>query len=140
MLEQLGRLREHNAWKFFAALGKADRPLAIAWWTVLFLRGGLPVLFAIGMSALVGAIQSGAPMARPLALVGVTFVALQVLAPVHKALSANLGDRLAAWLYDRLTEACVQPPGLAHLEDATLTSDLTTARDFDLGLTGPPLS
>ena len=54
--------------------------------------------------------------------------------------SANLGDRTAAWLYDRLTEACVRPPGMGHLEDPTLTSDLTVARDFDLGMTGPPLA
>src|SRR6185437_15330542 len=32
------------------------------------------------------------------------------------------------------------PPGMGHLEDARLTSDLTAARDFDLGMTGPPLS
>jgi ABC-type multidrug transport system fused ATPase/permease subunit len=54
--------------------------------------------------------------------------------------SANLGDRTAAWLYDRLTEACVRPEGMAHLEDPKLTSDLTVARDFDLGIMGPPLS
>jgi ABC-type multidrug transport system fused ATPase/permease subunit len=29
---------------------------------------------------------------------------------------------------------------MGHLEDATLTSDLTVAREFDLGMTGPPLS
>ena len=63
-----------------------------------------------------------------------------MLTPIHQAVSANLGDRTAAWLYDRLTEACVRPPGMGHLEDPTLTSDLTVARDFDLGMTGPPLS
>ena len=76
----------------------------------------------------------------PLAFAGTIFVLLQVLSPIHQAVSANLGDRTAAWLYDRLTEACVRPPGIAHLEDPTLTSDLTVARDFDLGMTGPPLS
>ena len=65
---------------------------------------------------------------------------LQVLSPIHQAVSANLGDRTAAWLYDRLTEACVRPPGIGHLEDPTLTGDLTVARDFDLGMTGPPLA
>jgi ABC-type multidrug transport system fused ATPase/permease subunit len=35
---------------------------------------------------------------------------------------------------------CVRPPGLAHLEDPALAADLTVARDFDLGMTGPPLS
>ena len=68
------------------------------------------------------------------------FVLLQVLTPIHQAVSANLGDRTAAWLYDRLTDACVRPPGMGHLEDPTLTTDLTVARDFDLGMTGPPLS
>ena len=63
-----------------------------------------------------------------------------MLSPIHQAVSANLGDRTAAWLYDRLTEACVRPPGMGHLEDPKLTSDLTVARDFDLGMTGPPLS
>ena len=29
---------------------------------------------------------------------------------------------------------------MGHLEDPSLTSDLTVARDFDLGMTGPPLS
>ena len=68
------------------------------------------------------------------------FVLLQVLGPLHTAAGANLGDRTAAWLYDRLTEACVRPPGMGHLEDPKLTADLTVARDFDLGMTGPPLS
>jgi len=63
-----------------------------------------------------------------------------VLVPVHQAVGLNLGDRTAAWLYDRLTEACVEPPGMGHLEDPALTADLTAARDFDLGTTGPPLS
>jgi ATP-binding cassette, subfamily B, bacterial len=71
---------------------------------------------------------------------GAIFVLLQVLAPIHQALGANLGDRTAAWLYDRLTAACVRPPGMGHLEDPTLATDLTVARDFDLGMTGPPLS
>src|SRR6185369_84426 len=58
----------------------------------------------------------------------------------HLAVSLTLGDRTAAWLYDRLTDACVGPPGMGHLEDQKLTSDLTVARDFDLGMTGPPLN
>src|SRR5262245_15951203 len=97
-------------------------------------------MFAIAMGALIGAIQRGSSLAAPLAIVGVVFVLLQVLAPMHQAMSANLGDRTAAWLYDRLTEAAVRPPGMGHLEDPTLTGDLTVARDFDLGMMGPPLS
>ena len=133
------RLRARKEWKFLAALARADRRLAIAWWAILVLRGVLPALFAIAMGALVGAVQDGRSLAGPLTLVGVAFVGLQVLAPIHQAVSANLGSRVAAWLYDRLTAACVGPPGMGHLEDPDLTSDLTTAREFDYGMTGPPM-
>jgi ATP-binding cassette, subfamily B, bacterial len=136
----LERWTARKEWKFFAVLPQADPGLAAAWWTVLLLRGILPAAFAIAMGVLVGAVQHGHPLAGPLAFAGAIFVFLQVLSPIHQAVSANLGDRTAAWLYDRLTEACVRPPGIGHLEDPTLTSDLTVARDFDLGMTGPPLS
>jgi ABC-type multidrug transport system fused ATPase/permease subunit len=134
------RLRQRNEWKFFAVLPRADGLLATAWWAVLILRGIAPAVFAIAMGALVGAVQRGDPLSRPLAFVGGVFVLLQVLTPIHQALGANLGDRTASWLYDRLTEACVRPPGMGHLEDTALTGDLTVARDFDLGMTGPPLN
>jgi ABC-type multidrug transport system fused ATPase/permease subunit len=127
-------------WKFFAVLPKAAPALAAGWWGVLLLRGILPAAFAIAMGVLVGAVQGGHSLTVPLIFGCGIFVLLQVLSPIHQALSANLGDRTAAWLYDRLTEACVRPPGIGHLEDPTLTADLTVARDFDLGMTGPPLS
>src|SRR5947209_10920132 len=114
--------------------------MAAAWWTILLLRGLLPAAFAIAMGVLVGAVQAGHLLAAPLAFAGAVFVLLQVLSPIHQAISSNLGDGTAAWLYDRLTEACVRPPGIGHLEDPKLTGDLIVARDFDLGITGPPLS
>jgi hypothetical protein len=136
----LSRLRERPEWKFFSVLPKADRTLAVMWWTALVLRGVLPAIFGIAMGMLVGAVQQGAPLVLPLTLVGGVFVLLQILPPVHQAIGANLGDRTAAWLYDRLTDACVGPPGVGHLEDPALAGDLVVARDFDLGMTGPPLS
>jgi len=136
----LQRLRARTEWKFFSVLPKADRPLATLWWTLLILRGVLPAVFAVAMGALVGAVQGGGSLATPLTIAGLVFVLLQILTPIHQAISANLGDRVSAWLYDRLTEACVRPPGMGHLEDEKLTSDLVVARDFDLGMTGPPMS
>jgi ATP-binding cassette, subfamily B, bacterial len=133
-------LRDRQEWRFFGALFKADPGLAVAWWVVLGCRGVLPALFAVATGALVGAVQGGRDLGGPLAAVGVVFVLLQVLVPVHQAIGTNLGDRTAAWLYDRLTEASVRPPGMGHLEDPALSGDLTAARDFDLGMTGPPLS
>jgi ABC-type multidrug transport system fused ATPase/permease subunit len=136
----LRRLTERKEWKFFAVLPKAHLALAFAWWVALLLRGLLPAIFAIAMGLLVGAVERGESLAGPLAIVGAVFVLLQVLAPIHHAISLTLGERTAAWLYDRLTEACIWPPGMGHLENPTLASDLTVAREFDLGMTGPPLS
>jgi ATP-binding cassette subfamily B protein len=136
----LARLRRRQEWRFFAALLRADPALAVAWWGVLAGRGVLPAVFAVATGALVGAVQAGGDLAGPLAAVGVVFVLLQVIRPLHQAIGTNLGDRTAAWLYDRLTEACLAPPGMGHLEDPELAADLTAARDFDLGMTGPPLS
>jgi ATP-binding cassette subfamily B protein len=135
----LRKLTERKEWQFFSVLPKADRTLAAGWWIVLLLRGVLPAVFAIATGTLVGAAQHGDSLIGPLAFVGAVFVLMQILTPIHTALSNNLGDRTAAWLYDRLTDACVRQPGMGHLEDPSLTGDLTVARDFDLGMTGPPL-
>src|SRR5581483_4925567 len=136
----LSRLRQRKEWQFFAELPKADAPLTAAWWAVVLLHGLLPAVFAVTMGVLVSAVQRGSPLAGPLAAVGVVFVLLQVLTPIQTAVSHNLGDRTAGYLYGRLTDACVRPEGIAHLEDPALAADLTVARDFDLGMTGPPLS
>ena len=135
----MARLTSRQEWKFFTSLTRADRPLAVAWWTVLGLRGVLPAVFSVGMGVVVGAVERNGSLVVPLAFIGATFVALQVLAPLHQAISANLGSRVAAWLYDRLAEACVGPAGVGHLEDPTLIGDLTVAREFDFGMTGPPM-
>lgn len=125
--------------QFFAALPRASPGLAVAWYGTLLLRGLLPSALAVATGVLVGAVQQGRPLAPALAWTGALFVLLQVMAPLERAVSANLGSRVAAWLYDRLTAACVAPPGMGHLEDPELAGDLTVARDFDLGMTGPPM-
>ncbi|WP_237722447.1 ABC transporter ATP-binding protein [Singulisphaera acidiphila] len=134
------RLRTSDGWKFFGVLPQANRGLAVTWWVLLLLRGILPALFAIVIGRLVGAVQRGQDVVGPLALVGAVYLPLQILAPLHRAIGANLGSQTAAWLYDRLVLACVRPPGMGHLENPKLTNDLTMARDFDLGISGPPMS
>ena len=139
-MPDLGRWRERQEWQFIGVLPRANAPLAAAWWLLLVLRGLLPAAFAIAMGVLTGAVQAGGALATPLAVVGVVFLLSQVLTPLHQTVSATLGFQTAAWLYDRLTVACVRPAGIAHLEDPALASDITMARDFDLGISGPPLS
>ncbi len=134
------RLRARQELQLAAALKHADPAMATGWWSLLTLRGLLPAGFSIATGVLVGAVQHHAPLGVALAVVGVLFILLQVLGPLHTALSANLGDRTAAWLYDELTSACVAVPGIGHLEDPDLAADLQVARDFDRGMTGPPLS
>src|SRR5262245_65368673 len=106
MAGMLQRLTERKEWMFLSVLPKAAPGIALAWWFALLLRGALPAAFAIAMGVLVGAVQSGDSLAGPLALVGTIFVLLQILSPIHQAVSANLSDRAAAWRCERLTEAC----------------------------------
>jgi ABC-type multidrug transport system fused ATPase/permease subunit len=133
------KLTQRNEWKFFGVLPKAAGGLTFLWWTIVVLRGLLPVAFAIAMGIVIRNVQHGGSLLSSLAAAGAVFILLQVLPPIHQAVGANLGDRTASWLYDRLSEACVRPKGMAHLEDPTLASDLMMARDFDLGMMGPPL-
>ncbi|MBA3527779.1 MAG: ABC transporter ATP-binding protein, partial [Propionibacteriaceae bacterium] len=132
-------LRQRPEWNFFAVLPRADPVLAVLWWMLLLLVGVLPAVFALSMGAVIGAVQRSEPLSRALGLMGILFVLMQVLPPIHQAVSMNLGSRVAAWLNDELARSCVEPPGIAHLEDPKLTEDLTIAREFDRGQTGPPM-
>ncbi|HEX9040166.1 MAG TPA: ABC transporter ATP-binding protein [Trebonia sp.] len=137
---RLSRVAERQEVRLAAALWRADRPMAAGWWGLLAARGVLPAGFAVATGVLVAAVERGAGLAAPLLAVAVVLVLMQVLGPLHTALSANLGDRTAATLYDEMTGACVAVPGIGHLEDPGLAADLQVARDFDRGMTGPPLS
>lgn len=136
----LGRVRDRKEWKFFAVLPRADLPLTVLWWTLLLLSGIIPAVFAVATGAVVGAIAGGGSLVGPLILAGGLFLAMQVLPPLLEAVSLNLGSRVSAWLNDELARSCVEPPGMAHLEDPELAEDLTVAREFDRGMTGPPMS
>jgi ATP-binding cassette, subfamily B, bacterial len=136
----LKRLRSSNQWRFFGVLRRAAPGYAAAWWVLLVLRGLLPALLALATGALIGAVADGRSLTAPLVFVGVVFVAFQLLTPLQQAVGANLGSRTSAWLNDRLMRATLGPPGIGHLERPELTTDLTVARDFDLGIMGPPLS
>lgn len=137
--QNVGRLRQRQEWQFFATTFRARPGLAGLWWAIVLLRGALPAGFAVVMGWLIGAIDDGAPLTAPLVVTGVIFLGMQVLGPIHMALSRNLGDQTAAWLYDRLTDYCLEPPGLGHLESPELAADQAAARDFDLGQSAPPL-
>jgi ATP-binding cassette subfamily B protein len=127
-------------WRFFAVLGRAHRGLAAAWWLLIAARGALPAIFAVAAGAAVRALGRHDDATAPLLVLGAVFVLGQVLAPVHTQVGANLGERLSLWLHDRLLVATTRPAGLAHLESAELAADLALARDFDLGISDPPLS
>ena len=135
----LKRLRGRQEWHFFAVLPKADPVLATVWWVLLMLNGAMPAIFAVAIGVTVGAVQQARPVGGPLALTGLVFVLMLILNPIQTAVSMNLGNKVSAWLNEALIRACVQPPGIGHLEDPDLAEDLTTAREFDRGMTGPPM-
>jgi ATP-binding cassette, subfamily B, bacterial len=132
-------LRERDTVTFFRVVWRATPGPAAAWWSLVFLRGLLPALLSVSTGVLVAAVKDGSSLTGPLTFVGVVFVLLQVLTPVHRATSAVVGARAADWLNDRLMRGAVAPRGMGHLESAELAEDLSLARDFDLGMNGPPL-
>ena len=124
---------------FFTALPRADLRLGTLWWALVVLRATLPALLAVATGAVVGAVEDGRPLTTSLTALGVVFVLTQVVTPLHQAVGENLGLRVSAWLYDRLTDACVRPAGIGHLEDPELAADMAMAREFDNGVAGPPM-
>ena len=124
---------------FFRALFQASPGPAALWWVLLIAGGLLPAAFAISMGSIIGAVEGDQSLAGPLTLVGIIFVAMQIVNPIHVSIGQNLGRKAADHLNDRLIRATTAPPGIAHLENPKLTNELSMARDFDLGITGPPL-
>jgi ATP-binding cassette, subfamily B, bacterial len=135
----LKRLRARQEWQFFAVLPKADPVLATVWWILLILTGTMPAIFAVAIGLIVSVIEQGQPVGGPIALAGLVFVLMLIMSPIQTAVSMNLGNKVSAWLNEALIRSCVEPPGIGHLEDPDLAEDLTTAREFDRGMTGPPM-
>ena len=134
------KLRRRQEIQFFSALWRTAPGLAATWWVLLVLRGVLPAVTSIGFGWLIGSIEAGGSLTGPLTVVGIAFTAFLVVQPLHQLVSSNLGSSLAAHLYDRLMVVGVSPAGINHLERPELADDLTMARDFDLGMMGPPLA
>ena len=134
------RLTDNDKWRFLGTLWRAAPGHAAAWWVLLVLRGLLPAGLALATGWLVSAVQRDVSLAGPLVFVGVLFVLYQVLTPLQQAVGANLGSRTAQHLNERLLRTCLAPAGIGHLERPDLAGDLSMARDFDLGITGPPLA
>jgi ATP-binding cassette, subfamily B, bacterial len=123
----------------FRVLPRASRGQAAAWWTLVCARAMLPAVLIVATGALVGAVSAGAKPGLSLAAVAVTSILILILSPVHASVSAILGARLGGDLHERLLRAAIEPAGIAHLEDPELADDFTLARDFDLGITAPPV-
>jgi ABC-type multidrug transport system fused ATPase/permease subunit len=135
----LSDLRARPATRFFVTITRAVPGFAVAWWALLLVRALVPAGLAITTGVLVGRVEGGGSLTGPLAAFGIIFVLSQVGPPVHQVVGAMLGHHVSSVLNDRLMATTLGPDGVGHLERGDLTNDLTTARDFDLGWTGPPM-
>ncbi|HEX4473418.1 MAG TPA: ABC transporter ATP-binding protein [Nocardioides sp.] len=135
----LAGVRERPATRLFLSMTRSVPGFAAVWWLLLLIRALVPAALAIATGLLVGRVQDGAALTTPLVAFAVVFVASQVSPPLHQVVGALLGHHFSSVLNDRLMAATLGPDGVGHLERGDLTNDLTTARDFDLGWTGPPM-
>lgn len=134
------QLRDRAPVALARATWQTSKPLAIAWWGLVVLRGVLPAALTLGLGSLLRAVESGGDTSGPLTVVAGAFAILGVSTPIHTQIGAILGDRTSGVLQARLTSAVSDPPGIAHLERPNLADELVFARDFDLGIIGPPIS
>lgn len=133
-------IRDRQEVRFFRALWRAAPAAAAGWWALLVLRGVLPAVVSLAFGFLISAVARDVSLVLPLVLFGCSFVVSLLVFPFSQLAGSNVGSRMSAHLYDRLTALCTGPDGVGHLERPELADDLSMARDFDLGLTGPPLS
>jgi ABC-type multidrug transport system fused ATPase/permease subunit len=135
----LADLRARPATRFFVTITRSVPGFAAAWWLLLLVRALIPAALAIATGLLVGRVQNGTDLTGPLVAFGIVFVASQVAPPLHQVVGTLLGHHFSTVLNDRLMATTLGPDGVGHLERGDLTNDLTTARDFDTGWTGPPM-
>jgi ATP-binding cassette, subfamily B, bacterial len=136
----VGTLGNSSAAALARANYRASPKLAALWWAMVFVRAIVPAGITIGLGALVSAIADGRSVDASLAVVAACFAFASVSGPLHTQIGAILGDRTSGQLQAELTSACSTPPGIAHLERPGLAAELVAARDFDLGIMGPPIS
>lgn len=132
-------ISERPAWRFFVTMTRAVPGLAAVWWVLLALRALVAPGLAVTTGWLVGAVADRSEVSGPLTAFGIVFVAAQVAPPLHQVIGTLVGHRLSSELNERLMTATLTPAGIGHLERGDLTNDLTTARHFDLGMSGPPM-
>lgn len=123
----------------FGVLPRAHRGLALWWWGLVVVRSVLPGALIVATGALTGEVAAGRRPGLSLATVAASTILILVLSPIHDAISENLGAQVGADLHERLLRAAIEPAGVAHLEEPDLADDFTLARDFDLGITAPPI-
>jgi ABC-type multidrug transport system fused ATPase/permease subunit len=123
-----------------AELWRSAPRLATSWALLVTAQALLPVGLVAVTGRVVTSVQTGAGLGPWMVALGLLFAAVHATPPFLLEISQNLGDRTAAALHSRILRAAVQPPGLAHLEGAETADKLIRARDFDLALSGPPLS
>ena len=87
----LRRLDDRQEIQFARALFRAAPGLAAAWWLLLDHAAVLPAIFAISSGVLINAVEDGNDLVVPLIVIGLTFVLIQIIPPIHQAVSSTLG-------------------------------------------------
>src|SRR5262245_57331580 len=89
----VNRLRSRQELQLAGEMWRAAPAASAWWWSLLVLRAVTPPLLAIAIGTLVSAVDDDRSLAGPLVFVGAVFVVLQVLTPIHQAVSATVGTR-----------------------------------------------
>jgi ABC-type multidrug transport system fused ATPase/permease subunit len=122
---------------------KASRPLALAAAVVVVLAALAPTAFVLASGAVVGSIAhttrdgwssaAGHRLIWALGVLGIAFIAEQVLPHIIVACADSLGMRLNGMLRARVMTASFAPVGVGHLEDPEVADQVAMARGVGPG-------
>jgi ATP-binding cassette subfamily B protein len=112
-------------WRCFSA---ANTRLTVVVLVAGALSGALLPMFVLATGALAGAVRDGRPVALPLSLVVLAFLAERVLDPLLEESGQALWRQVDESLSERLMRALVEPAGVAPVESPTVRDRLTQAQ------------
>jgi ATP-binding cassette subfamily B protein len=120
-------------------LSLAERRLVVSMVAAALASGTLPLAFTLSVGSLVGGIPpavrqgfhspAGSRLVWILGITATLFAAIQVLDPLQEAFRNVIRRQVDESLRERTLTALLQPPGIAHLEDAELRGHLNLIQE-----------
>jgi ATP-binding cassette subfamily B protein len=142
MSMQLKRLfQKSHILQTLALVPRASVPLSTVLFFLIVVTGCIPILTILRTGELVQAVgdasetglnsQEGRRLLVPIVWLAALFLVQQILAPITRTITNNLGDRLSQLWRETVMEATLGPEGIAHLENPSILDKIKVASGIE---------